>query len=113
MPEMLEYDHEHEHRQWKRSPIAEGAFSKVRAESLAGKLDALDQRVKELQYKQAQRAPALNANMRQVLRTADDDMKPLRKIVARIVSERPCSCGWKEAVGSDDPECWCKECGLR
>jgi len=108
---MLEYDHEH--RQWKRSPIAGGTFNKMRAESLSGKLDALEQRVKKIQFEQASKAPALNANVRQVLRTADDDMKPLRRIVARIVSERPCSCGWKEALGSDDPECWCKECNIR
>jgi hypothetical protein len=109
MPDTLEHEDDHGQRKW---VPAEGPIS-IQFNSLSGKLDALDRRVKELQRKQAQRSPTLSANMRQVLRTADDDMKPLRKIVARIVSERPCSCGWKEAVGSDDPECWCKECGLR
>lgn len=108
MPDTLEHEDDHGQRKW---VPAEGPIS-IHFNSLSGKLDALDRRVKELQYKQAQQAPALNANVQQVLRQADDDMKPLRKIVARIVSERECDCGWPKKEGDED-RCYCKECDLR
>lgn len=57
------------------------------------------------------RPPSRDA-VKMVLRVADDNMRPLRVLVARMLVARGCDCGFPKEPGEED-RCYCKEANIR